>query len=148
VPLLEAEVLPEMITIDLTYDRTELVVNDMVQVDVVVSLNQIGVAEWALIDLGIPPGFSVVTEDLNALVARYEDVPEDYAFPTIERFELTGRQILIYTGNLSHDHNLSFNYQMQAKFPIVAQAPASNVYDYYNPDVRGESAPVTIVVTP
>jgi hypothetical protein len=37
---------------------------------------------------------------------------------------------------------------MQAKFPIVAQAPASNVYDYYNPDVRGESAPVTIVVTP
>lgn len=148
VPLIEGEVLPEMITIDLAYDRTELVVNDLVQVDVVVTLNQAGVAEWTLIDLGIPPGFSIVTENLNALVARFEDVPEDYEFPTIERYELTGRQILIYIGNLSHEHKLSFSYQLQAKFPITAQAPASNAYDYYNPAVRGESAPVTIVVNP
>ncbi len=143
---LQDEVTPEMITIDLAYDRTELAVNDVVQVDVKVTLNTAGTAEWALIDLGIPPGFAVNSEDLSALVTRFEDVPEDYAFPTVERFELTGRQILIYIGNLSHEQPLTFSYRMRAKFPLSAQTPASNAYDYYNPDVRGESEPITIVV--
>jgi uncharacterized protein YfaS (alpha-2-macroglobulin family) len=138
----------ELITIELEYDRTELTVNDTTQVDVTVTLNEPGRAEWTLIDLGIPPGFSVVTEDLNALVSRFEDVPEDYEFPTIERYELTGRQIMIYTGNLSHEHALAFSFRMQAKFPLKAKSPASNAYDYYNPDIRGESAPVVIVVNP
>jgi hypothetical protein len=100
-----------------------------------------------MIDLGIPPGFSVKTEDLNALVAHFDDVPENYEFPTIERYELTGRQILLYIGGLSHEHELSFSYRLQAKFPLVAQTPASSAYDYYNPDVAGEQAPVEIIVT-
>jgi len=145
---LQAVSAPDLLTIDLTYDRTELTVNDTVQVDVVVTMNETGRAEWVLIDLGIPPGFTVVTEDLNALLSRYEDVPEDYEFPTVERYELTGRQILIYISNLSHEHSLTFNYRMQAKYPIAAQAPASNAYDYYNPDICGEAAPILIVVNP
>jgi hypothetical protein len=137
---------PEWVTIDLEYDRTELKVDDTVQVDVTVTLNKEGRAEWVLVDLGIPPGFQVKVEDLNALVARFEDVPEDYAYPTVERYELTGRQILVYVGNLTHEHPLEFSYRLQAKFPLVAQTPASNAYDYYNPDVNGEQAPIEIVV--
>jgi hypothetical protein len=137
---------PEWVTIDLEFDRTELKVDDTVQVDVRVTLNKEGRAEWVLVDLGIPPGFQVKAEDLNALVARYEDIPEDYAFPTIERYELTGRQILAYVGNLTHEHPLEFSYRLQAKFPLVAQTPASNAYDYYNPEVNGEQAPIEIVV--
>jgi hypothetical protein len=37
---------------------------------------------------------------------------------------------------------------MQAKYPIAAQTPASNAYDYYNPDIRGDAAPILIVVNP
>jgi uncharacterized protein YfaS (alpha-2-macroglobulin family) len=136
----------EMVTIDLKYDRTELTVDDTVQVDVKVTLNKEGRAEWVLVDLGIPPGFQVKVEDLNALVARFEDVPEDYAYPTVERYELTGRQVLVYVGNLTHEHPLEFSYRLQAKFPLVAQTPASNAYDYYNPDVNGEQVPIEIVV--
>lgn len=138
----------ELVSINVHYDRTELHVDDTVQVDVSVELNKDGRAEWALIDLGIPPGFSVKTEDLSALVNRYQDVPEDYGLPTVERFELTGRQVLVYIGGLSHGNPLSFSYRLQAKFPIVAQTPASSVYDYYNPDVNGEQAPIAIVVNP
>ena len=138
---------PELVTIDVEYDRTELKVDDTVQVDVNVRLNKEGRAEWVLIDLGIPPGFLVKTEDLNVLVARFDDVPEDYEFPTIERYELTGRQILLYIGGLSHEHALSFSYRLQAKFPLIAQTPASSAYDYYNPDVNGEQTPVEIIVT-
>jgi uncharacterized protein YfaS (alpha-2-macroglobulin family) len=145
---LQKEGPPEMFSIDVDYDRTELTVNDTVQVDIAVSLNEPGLIEWALIDLGIPPGFSIVTDDLNALVSRFDDVPEDYAYPTIERYELTGRQVLIYIGNLAHEYPLTFSYRMQAKFPLNAKAPASNAYDYYNPDVRGEAVPIELVVSP
>jgi uncharacterized protein YfaS (alpha-2-macroglobulin family) len=136
----------EMVTIDLKYDRTELNVDDTIQVDVEVKLNEPGLAEWVLVDLGIPPGFQVNVEDLNSLVARFEDVPEDYAYPTVERYQLTGRQILVYVSNLSHEQPLAFSYRLQAKFPLVAQTPPSNAYDYYNPDVNGEQAPIELVV--
>lgn len=136
----------EAVSIDVSYDRTELKVDETVEVSVEVALNEPGRAEWALIDLGIPPGFIVRTEDLTALVNRYEDVPEDYEFPTIERFEMTGRQVLVYIGGLSSEHSLTFSYRLQAKFPLVAQTPSSTVYDYYNPDVRGVEQPVTLVV--
>ena len=139
----------DLVTIDVAYDRTELSVNDSVEVSVNIRLNQPGgQAESALIDLGIPPGFSVLSEDLAALVARFNDVPPDYAFPTIERFELTGRQVLVYVSNLSEGSPLSFSYRLQAKYPLVAQTPASSAYDYYNPDVSGEMAPQTLVVRP
>lgn len=139
----------EPVTIDVAYDRSELVVNDTVGVKVTLQLNQPGgKAESALIDLGLPPGFSLQTEGLASLVARFDDLPEDYAFPKIERFELTGRQILIYVSNLSYGNPLEFSYRLLARFPLVAQTPASNAYDYYNPEVAGEAAPQLLTVNP
>ncbi len=139
----------EAVKIDVAYDRTELAVDDTVTVNVTVSLNEKdGRADWALIDLGLPPGFTVQTEDLDALVARYKDVPPDYALPTLKRYELTGRQILVYIGDLSYGNPLTFSYRLRAKFPLVARTPASSAYDYYNPEVSGEAAPQTLVVNP
>ncbi|MEJ5200881.1 MAG: MG2 domain-containing protein [Anaerolineales bacterium] len=138
----------EPVAIDVQYDRTELAVNDSVTVSVRVALNQKGEkAEAALIDLGVPPGFSVQTADLDALVARFNDVPDDYDFAKIERYELTGRQILVYITNLSEGKPLEFSYRLRARFPLSVRTPASNVYDYYNPDVVGELAPQQLVVT-
>jgi len=137
----------ELVQIEVAYDRTELVVDDTVEVNVSVALNQ-GKAESALIDLGVPPGFSVQAEDLAALVTRFNDVPSDYAYPTIERYDLTGRQILVYVSNLSAGNPLSFSFRLRARYPLTAQTPASNAYDYYNPEVSGESAPLLLVVNP
>lgn len=139
----------ELVTIDLQYDRTELSVNDTVQVNVTITLNQPeGKVEAALVDLGLPPGFTVLAEDLQALVTRFNDTPPDYAFPKIERFELTGRQIILYLTNLSYGKPLSFSYRLQAKFPLTVLTPASSAYDYYNPEVSGLQAPQPLVVNP
>jgi hypothetical protein len=144
----QVETGPEVVAIDVAYDRTDLKVDDTVTVNVEVKMNEPGGrAEWALIDLGIPPGFSVVAEDLNALVAQYSQVPEDYPDPTVKRFELTGRQILIYIGNLSDGHPLRFSYRLLARFPIVAKTPASSIYDYYNPQVASVQEPQMIMVS-
>jgi hypothetical protein len=136
----------EAVKIEVAYDRKELAVNDTVTVNVSVSMNQSGRAEWALIDLGVPPGFSVQAEDLNILVNKFKDVPKDYPNPTIQRYELTGRQILVYIGNLSQGKPLQFSYRLRALYPLVAQSPASSAYDYYNPNVNGESVPQLLKV--
>jgi uncharacterized protein YfaS (alpha-2-macroglobulin family) len=136
----------EPVSIDVRYDRTELAVDDTVAVNVSVALNQAGQADSALIDLGVPPGFTVLTEDLDARVARDAALPPDYPGARLERYELTGRQVLVYVRNLSSDEPLRFSYRLKAKFPLVAQTPASSAYDYYNPDVNGAAAPQTLVV--
>jgi CD109 antigen len=144
----EAVPAEDMVSIDVEYDRTELTVDDMVTVNVTVSLNVPGSrAEWALIDLGVPPGFSVQAEDLATLVAVSKDRLPDSEQATIERYELTGRQILVYIGKLSEGDPLNFSYRLKAKFPMVAQTPASNAYDYYNPAVSGEAEPQLLVVS-
>jgi len=138
----------DLVTIDVRYDRTALSIDDTVGVDVTVTMNEpAGGAEQSIIDLGLPPGFTVETEDLDQLVARFTDVPEDYPYARVKRYELTGRQIILYVRNLSGAQPLSFSYRLRAKFPLVAQTPSSVAYDYYNPSTAAEVAPVMLTVT-
>lgn len=145
----DADTLPAAsgVQIDLAYERTHLAVDDTVGVSVTIALAQ-GHADSALIDLGLPPGFTVLSEDLDALIAASRDVPPGYTGPTVERYELTGRQIIFYISHLDSQAPLQLHYRLQAKFPLVAQTPASHAYDYYNPDVHGESVPQVLVVKP
>jgi len=136
-----------LVDINVAYDRAHLAVNDLVGVNVRVTLKE-GQADSPLIDLGLPPGFSLRIEDLDALIAHFNDLPQEDTSPKVERYELTGRQILVYLSNLSAGNPLQFSYHLRARFPLQAQAPTSNAYDYYNPEVNGESLPQTLVVNP
>jgi uncharacterized protein YfaS (alpha-2-macroglobulin family) len=127
----------EAMSIDVAYDRTQLAVNDTVTVDVKVRLNQEGVVKMALVDLGVPPGFTVLTEDLSRLVEQ----------KTIARYELTGRQIIIYLENFSSEKPLRFSYRLRARFPMRAQTPPSSAYDYYNPGGVTVRAPLQVTVS-
>jgi len=127
----------ELITIDVDYDRTQLAVNDEVTVDVGVRLNKEGVVKMALVDLGVPPGFAVLTEDLSRLVER----------GLIARYELTGRQVIIYLEDFSSEAPLRFSYRLRARFPMRAQTPPSSAYDYYNPGDLAVRAPMEITVS-
>jgi uncharacterized protein YfaS (alpha-2-macroglobulin family) len=133
-PTPEAE---ELITIEVDYDRTQLSVNDEVRVDVGVRLNREGMVKMALIDLGVPPGFSVLTEDLSRLVEQ----------GLMARYELTGRQIIIYLEDFSSESPLRFSYRLRARFPMRAQTPPSSAYDYYNPADTTVRAPLEVTVS-
>ena len=127
----------ELITIDVAYDRTVLAVNDEVTVDVGVRLNKEGVVKMALIDLGVPPGFTVLAEDLSRLVEQR----------IIARYELTGRQIIIYLEDFSSEFPLAFSYRLRARFPMRAQTPPSSAYDYYNPGDLTVQPPLEVTVS-
>jgi len=124
------------VRIDLAYDRTELQVNDIVNVTAEVELLAPGVAGTLLVDLGLPPGFRPLTEDLDTLVAQ----------GVIARYELTGRQILIYMTDVPSGQVYNLNYRLQARFPIQAQTPSSQAYDYYTPEKQDTETPQRIIV--
>jgi uncharacterized protein YfaS (alpha-2-macroglobulin family) len=126
-----------LLTIDVGYDRTQLAMNDEVTVDVGVRLNEAGVVRMALIDLGVPPGFTVLTEDLSRLVEK----------GLIARYEVVGRQVIVYLEDFSSEAPLTFSYRMRARFPMRAQTPASMAYDYYNPQKLAMQAPMVVTVS-
>ncbi len=136
----------EAMTINVRYDRTDLQVNDTVRVDVTAKLNVEGTAKMVVLDLGIPPGFEVQAEDLSARVQQDLQKGEEYPGATVKRFDLTGRQIIVYLQNLSYGEPISFHYRLRAKYPLKVKTPASTAYDYYNPDQVGVAQPEVIAV--
>jgi hypothetical protein len=89
-----------------------------------------------IVDLGIPPGFSVMNEDLEKLVKS----------KSITKYSMTGRQITLYIGAMTQGKPLRFNYRLKAKFPIRAKTPRSVAYEYYTPTAKGVQKPELIVV--
>lgn len=126
----------EGLAIDLKYDRTTLNKDDMVSADVKVKNNLPGTTSMIIVDLGIPPGFEVQAGDLDNLVEK----------GTLQKYSLTGRQIICYIEKLQPQQELRFSYRLRAKFPIHAQTPKSRVYEYYNPDHQAEAKPAEIEV--
>ncbi|MCS6828984.1 MAG: MG2 domain-containing protein [Caldilinea sp.] len=122
--------------IDVVYDRTELAVNETVQARVTVELLRAGRAGTVLVDLGVPPGFEPLTEDLDALVEEGR----------IDRYELTGRQIILYLTDVVSGSPLEFTYRLRARYPIRAQTTASRIFDYYAPAQGDVEPPQRIIV--
>jgi hypothetical protein len=119
------------------YDRTALATGDLLRAAVTLCYRSAVPVENAIVDLGIPPGFEVVTEDLDRLVAER----------TIARWELTGRQLIVYVAKLDPGPPLVFDYGLRARYPLRARAPASAAWLYYQPEVRAEARPIALIVT-
>jgi hypothetical protein len=124
------------LSIDVAYDKTTLAENDTANVTVTVKNNTNRVAEMPLIDLGIPPGFTVVPDELEAAVREKR----------ISKYTLAQRQIIVYLEKLDPASTLKLTYQVKAKYPIKARIPISKAYPYYNPEKVGTSKPAMIVV--
>jgi len=125
-----------LLSVDINYDRTNIEVDDLVTVNVRARLTRPGTAKMILLDLGIPPGFTVQADDLNALVEQ----------AVIARYELTGRQIILYIENFSSDKALDIKYRLKARFPLRAKTQPYSAYDYYNPDQQTNVQPTLVTV--
>lgn len=124
------------LSIDVAYDKTTLAENDTAQVTVTVKNNTNRIAEMPLIDLGIPPGFTVVPDDLEQAVKEKR----------ISKYTLAQRQIIVYLEKLDPAGTLKLTYAVKAKYPIKARVPISKAYPYYNPEKVSTSKPQMIVV--
>ncbi len=123
--------------VSVDYDKDKLETEDLVTAKVSVKNATGGAANMVVVDLGIPPGFQVQTDALDKLVADKK----------ITRYDLTGRQIILYFEKLAGGKNFEFSYQLKAKYPVVVQTPRSRAYAYYNPEQQGIAKPQKLTVT-
>jgi len=123
------------ISITMKYDRTSLATDETITCAVYVRNNTRKRMKNVIIDLGIPPGFDLVTSDLDKLVGT-----------KFERYDSSPTRIIIYTDGLKEGETMSFKYRLRARFPLKAKTPDSTAYLYYAPDIKGTAEPVELVV--
>lgn len=124
------------ISIDVSYDRTSLRPDDTLGATVAIRSNRAGETGMTIVDLGVPPGFEVLPESLDALTRG----------GLVARYSRTGRQIILYFDTLPGQQEVRFRIEMKARFPVRAKTPPATIYQYYEPSVRNQSRPVELVV--
>jgi uncharacterized protein YfaS (alpha-2-macroglobulin family) len=118
------------------YDRTKLATNDLLRARATLKYQGDRPTFMVLVDLGIPPGFTVDAGDFAELVGKKE----------IQKFSVTARQVTLYLGDVRPGDERSFAYALRARYPVRAQAPGAVAYEYYTPTSRAVSRPVGLTV--
>ncbi len=122
--------------IQVQYDRSELRRNDTVTCQIQAANQKPYRVEMVMIDIGIPPGFRVEQPTLDEYVND----------KTIAKYSLTPRQMLIYLQSMEGGQTVKLNVPMKATLPMVAKAPESTIYEYYNPEQKKASPPQELEV--
>ena len=124
------------ISVDVGYDRTELKTGDLLKANATLKYTGEVTTYMVIVDLGLPPGFRLDPTAFEQMVAK----------GVIEKFTATSRQVTLYFGGLKKDQEVGFSYSLIAKYPIRAKTPKTTAYEYYTPENRAVSKPVTIEV--
>jgi hypothetical protein len=132
----------EPMSIDVSYDRLHLAQDDIATATATVKNNLTKPANMVMIDLGIPPGFDLLSEDLQAMQER----TAGQAGGRLEKFSQTATQAILYFDSIPASGAVTVRYRLRAKYPIRARTPRSLAYEYYNPAVNSIARPVQLEV--
>lgn len=127
----------EALSIDVAYDRTRLAQDDIATATATVRNNLTKSANMVMVDLGIPPGFDLLSEDLQT----YQEKSASQKSGRLEKFSLTATQAILYFDSLASGETVTLHFRLRAKYPIRARTFRSRVYEYYDPDVNSIARP-------
>jgi uncharacterized protein YfaS (alpha-2-macroglobulin family) len=132
----------EPLSISVGYDRTKLAQDDIVGATATVRNNLTKTAKMVMVDLGIPPGFDLLTEDLQ----DYQERSASLKSGRLEKFNLTATQAILYFDSFAPGETVQLRFRLRAKYPIRARTFRSRVYEYYDPEVNSVARPVQLEV--
>lgn len=128
---------PGPLTVTVDYDKTSLALEETVNATVHVVNNTTTTQRMVLVTVGIPPGFELLTEDLQ----------DDLTAGTISTFELTGKQLTLYLTQVAASGAAQVQYRLRAKMPVTAEDGGATVYPYYEPAAKSTSPSTKLTVT-
>ena len=128
----------EPLSIDVEYDRTRLAQDDIATATAKVTSHLPQSAKMLMVDLGIPPGFDLLSEDLQA----YQEKSG-----RLKKFSLTPTQAILYFDAIGPNETITLHYRLRAKYPIRVKTFASHAYEYYAPEIRATARPVQLEVS-
>ena len=132
----------EPLSIDIAYDRTHLEQDDIATATATIKNHLPKAANMVMVDLGIPPGFELLSEDLQA----FQEKGSVRKSAHLEKFSLTATQAILYFDSFAPGESVSMQFRLRAKYPIRARTFQSRVYEYYDPQVSSVARPVALVV--
>jgi hypothetical protein len=132
----------EPLSIDVAYDRTHLAQDDIATATATVKNNLPKSANMVMVDLGIPPGFDLLSEDLQS----YQEKTAGRKGGRLEKFSLTATQAILYFDSVPAGDTVRIPFRLRAKYPIRAKTFQSRVYEYYDPEVSSLTRPVQLEV--
>src|SRR5262249_45135454 len=99
-------------------------------------------AKMVMVDLGIPPGFDLLSEDLQ----DYHEKGAGRKSGRLEKFNLAATQAILYFDSIAAGDTVTLKYRLRAKYPIRTRTFQSRVYEYYDPEVSSVARPVALEV--
>lgn len=132
----------DALSIDVAYDRSRLAQNDIATATATVRNNLDKTAKMVMIDLGIPPGFELLSEDLQQL----QETTAHAVTGRLEKFSLTATQAILYLNALAPNQTMRVTFRLRAKYPIRAKTFQSRAYEYYDPAVSAMAAPAQLEI--
>jgi uncharacterized protein YfaS (alpha-2-macroglobulin family) len=132
----------EPLSIAVAYDRTGLAQDDIATATATVKNNLNKSANMVMVDLGIPPGFDLLSEDLQDMVEKTAGRKGGQ----LEKFSLTATQAILYFDSIPARDSVTVKFRLRAKYPIRTQTFASRAYEYYDPEVSSTARPVALEV--
>ena len=88
-----------------------------------------------LAQVGLPPGAEVDRASLKQLLSTWQ----------ITRYELQPDKLIFYVWS-GRAEGEEFSFKMKLRYPVTAQSAASELMDYYNPDLQVVLAPQKFTV--
>lgn len=131
------------LSIEISYDRTRLAQDQIATATATVRNNLATSANMVMVDLGIPPGFDLLSEDLDDYRAKTASQKSG----RLEKFSLTPTQAILYFDSIAPRSDFKLPFRLRAKYPIRARTFESKVYEYYSPDIYSVAPPIELEVS-
>ncbi len=132
----------EPLSITLDYDRTRLAQDDLATATATIRNHLAQAAGMVMVDLGIPAGFDLLSEDLQA----FQEKTAGLKGGRLEKFNMTATQAILYFDAIPPSGTVTLKYRLRAKYPIRARTFQSRVWEYYSPEVNSVAPPVQMEV--
>ncbi len=133
-PRTTAPVSPETITVSAHLDRAEVKAGQRVVEEVQVESPD--ALDMPIVTAGLPPGFDVDGEALDALVKSKR----------VAKTERRPRELVLYLVRLEPHQPFTVKVPLTARFPLRVQVPAPTAYEYYKPERRALGRPLEVIV--
>jgi hypothetical protein len=134
----------EPLSIDVAYDRTQLAQDDTATATATIKNNLDKTANMVMVDLGIPPGFELLSADLQ----DYQEKSASLHLKSgrLSKFSQTATQAILYFDCFAPGDTVTVKFRLRAKYPIRTRTFKSRVYEYYDPEVSSVARPVQLEV--
>ena len=132
----------EPLSIEVAYDRMQLAQDDIATATATIRNNLGKAANMVMVDLGIPPGFELLSEDLQ----DYQEKTATWKAGRLEKYSLTATHAILYFNSIAPGDTVTLRFRLRAKYPIRARTFPSRAYEYYDPEMNSVARPVVLEV--